>query len=468
MTGESKKSVYTLSSNDNPSNIITQVQLKEDNYDEWARSIRTALRAKKKFGFVDGTVTEPDEDDESLEDWWTVNSMIVSWIMNTISPIVRSILTHLEIAKDLWDDIKDCFSQLWEELANFDVISPCKCRGCKCNIAAELTKKREEEKLHQFLIGLDDVYGTVRSNILSSTLLSGVSKAYSLMCQEERIRNVSKGKEIKSETVSFMVQTKDKSVVCTHCNREGHDAEGCFQLIGYPDWWGDRPKTSSRGRKNGGRGRGKFAGRGRAGVRVNATHAIGQFVAETKNPATPGDLTSEQWAAVLSLLNSCKPGTDEKMTGNSCNLINLKRILGCPIGLPNGNQVLALQEGTLRMGNPGLYCNLIYVSQLVDDLKCDVLFTNELCLIHDRTSKTVIGAGERCKGLYYFKKELSAQAHQARLMNSYDLWHRRMGHPSSKIVGLILGIKNNLGFIQIVILVSKLNKLEKYFVLVGI
>ena len=64
MEGEGKKIVspYTLSANDNPGNIITQVQLKEDNYDEWARAIRTALRAKKKFGFIDGTVKKPIED----------------------------------------------------------------------------------------------------------------------------------------------------------------------------------------------------------------------------------------------------------------------------------------------------------------------------------------------------------------------------------------------------------------------
>ena len=38
---------YALTSNDNPGNIIIQVQLKGENYDEWARAMRTALRTKK-------------------------------------------------------------------------------------------------------------------------------------------------------------------------------------------------------------------------------------------------------------------------------------------------------------------------------------------------------------------------------------------------------------------------------------
>ena len=36
-------SPYFLLANDNLGNIITQVQLKRENYDEWARAIRTAF-----------------------------------------------------------------------------------------------------------------------------------------------------------------------------------------------------------------------------------------------------------------------------------------------------------------------------------------------------------------------------------------------------------------------------------------
>ncbi|XP_073152090.1 uncharacterized protein [Henckelia pumila] len=107
---ENKTSKYHLSTNDNPGNIITQVQLKGENYDEWARAMRTALRAKKKFAFINGSVKQPPDDSSEQEDWWTVNSMLVSWILNTIEPTLRSTITHMEIAKELWDDIKERFS----------------------------------------------------------------------------------------------------------------------------------------------------------------------------------------------------------------------------------------------------------------------------------------------------------------------------------------------------------------------
>ena len=96
---------YALTSNDNPGNIITQVQLKGENYDEWARAVRIALRAKKKYGFVDGSIKQSDNDSPELEDWWTINSMLVSWVFNTIEPTLRSTISYMENVKELWEEI---------------------------------------------------------------------------------------------------------------------------------------------------------------------------------------------------------------------------------------------------------------------------------------------------------------------------------------------------------------------------
>ncbi|KAK4421946.1 hypothetical protein Salat_2145300 [Sesamum alatum] len=49
-------SPYTLRPSDNQGMIISPVQLRGGNCDEWARSMRNAFRAKKKFGFIDGIV----------------------------------------------------------------------------------------------------------------------------------------------------------------------------------------------------------------------------------------------------------------------------------------------------------------------------------------------------------------------------------------------------------------------------
>lgn len=39
-----------------------------------------------------------------------MQSMLVSWILNTIETSLRSTISYMENAKELWDDIKEWFS----------------------------------------------------------------------------------------------------------------------------------------------------------------------------------------------------------------------------------------------------------------------------------------------------------------------------------------------------------------------
>lgn len=152
-------------------------------------------------------------------------------------------------------------------------------RGCTLRLTSTLEKKKEEEQVHQFLIGLDDgVYGTVCTNILSMDPMPNLNRVYAMIIQEERHKNMARIKDERNDVVVFDVQTgpksaamraKEKTGSCGHCGRTGHEATDCFQVIGYPEWWGDRPKGNGRGR--GGRG-GSVNGRGRGGgVRINTT-----------------------------------------------------------------------------------------------------------------------------------------------------------------------------------------------------
>lgn len=86
------------------------MQLKGENYEEWARSIRNALRAKKKLGFIDGTLAPPSDESDEIENWWMVNLMLVVWILNNIEPSLRSTVTYTETVKDLWDNLRQQFS----------------------------------------------------------------------------------------------------------------------------------------------------------------------------------------------------------------------------------------------------------------------------------------------------------------------------------------------------------------------
>ncbi|XP_013594607.1 PREDICTED: uncharacterized protein LOC106302694 [Brassica oleracea var. oleracea] len=175
---------YSLHASDNPGAMITPVTLTGENYNEWSSEMTNALRAKRKLGFIDGSITKPSATDSNLELWLSVNSMIVGWIRTSIEPRVRSTVTFVQDSHKLWENLRKRFSvgnkvrvhhlkeqlascrqdgqsvieffgrlsKLWEEL---DMYSPLP--SCTCAAALEIEKAREAEKMHQFVMGLDEV-----------------------------------------------------------------------------------------------------------------------------------------------------------------------------------------------------------------------------------------------------------------------------------------------------------------------
>lgn len=201
MTCEEKidsASPYFLGSGDPPGNLITHITLKGDNYVAWVRAITISLKARRKFVFVDRTINKLTET-RKLLNWETVNSMIVSWILRSIDPKLAGFIPYHVDAKSLWDyleehfcvangprlqqlcgDIVSCFQTkgmtmdayytrlmgLYDELTRLKPLCSCLCGACTCHIGAKLVADKEEEMMHQFLIGIDnDLYGVVGSNL---------------------------------------------------------------------------------------------------------------------------------------------------------------------------------------------------------------------------------------------------------------------------------------------------------------
>ena len=54
-------SPYELNSNDNMGNLITQVKLQGNNYEECAHAMKISLHACRKWGFIKGTIGAPNE-----------------------------------------------------------------------------------------------------------------------------------------------------------------------------------------------------------------------------------------------------------------------------------------------------------------------------------------------------------------------------------------------------------------------
>ncbi|CAA7013101.1 unnamed protein product [Microthlaspi erraticum] len=508
-------SPYDLTAADNPGAVISHPLLKGSNYDEWACGIKTALSSRKKYGFLDGSIPRPAEGSADLEDWWTIQALLVSWIKMTIDPSIRSNISHRDVAKDLWDHLKKRFSvtngpriqqlkaelacckqrglaieayygklnRIWDNMAQYRPLRSCKCGKCECQLGSLQEQDREEEKVHEFLSGLDDSYRTVRSTLVSRSPIQPLEEVYNVLRQEEDLKIGSRGVDETSDVSAYAVQARSRvppsrsdeharPVLCKHCNRSGHPSDSCFAVVGYPEWWGERPRTRTmQGRGRGGAVSSANAGRGRS---VNYANAVqvpqlppteqANYVLTDRDRDGVQGLNDAQWRALMNLLNTEKSNATEKLsgkipspswimdtgashhlTGNRHILSDLRDMDPVLIILADGRERISVTEGTAILGShlvlksvflvEELTTDLIAVGQLMDENNCVVQLADQFLVVQDRVSRTVIGAGKRESGTFRFRRTELAAAVATREEKSYELWHHRMGHPSARVVG---------------------------------
>ncbi|XP_073045833.1 uncharacterized protein [Primulina eburnea] len=455
-------SPYYLGSGDQPGNMINHVILSIENYIAWARAIKLSLKARRKFVFVDGTITKPTEKKKQL-DWDTVNSMLVSWITRTLDPKLAASIPFHDEAKRLWDylekrfcvangprlqqlrvDITNCrqisnmsiddyytlLMGLYDELDRLKPLHACECGNCTCDVAGRFAVDRDEEKLHQFLIGInDELYSTVRSNLLSTSPLPDLDRVYQACLQEEKSRGIARDRADKEEIHAFALQTAqpkarftrlDKSkLYCSGCKRPGHDNDSCFKIHGYPDWWEDRNRgVQGRARPNAQpplaappnapRGRPKAA----AAMVVTSNDVTGGgSVSVDSSHESPGlsmhDLKPEQVQLLLNMINTRQ---HDQMMGE-----------------------LSSFSWIIDTG----------ASHHVTGIESCLIETHHIPQCSDLCSGSVIGAGERKDGLYYFRRIPTVCVVTVQEISDFELWHRRLGHPSDRVVKLVPAISSS-------------------------
>ncbi|XP_071718496.1 uncharacterized protein [Rutidosis leptorrhynchoides] len=188
-----------------------------------------ALQTKNKTGFIDGTVMKSTTDDVLALQWDRCNYVVLSWILNSISEELFSGQVFSKYAKTVWDELKETYDKidgsitfnlhkkintisqngdslsdyyhklnsLWKQ---FDALV--KLPSCGCD-NTEFKSHDDLIKLMQFLMGLDECYHAVISNILTRETLPSVQNAFSIMSREESQRDsssaTSSGSALKSQ-----------------------------------------------------------------------------------------------------------------------------------------------------------------------------------------------------------------------------------------------------------------------------
>ena len=102
---------YFLPANENLGLTLTSQPLTgPENYMSWAQSVFLALSSRNKFGFVDGSIVEPDSSSSLYNSWSRCNTTEFSWLTNSLSLDLKASVMYINNARDLWIDLKDRLS----------------------------------------------------------------------------------------------------------------------------------------------------------------------------------------------------------------------------------------------------------------------------------------------------------------------------------------------------------------------
>lgn len=263
---------YRLDNGDNPAIALVTDLLTSENYISWSRAMRRALRTKNKICFVDGDFKKPDTaDDPLLDAWGRCNDLVVSWIHNSVSASVKSSLIYVDDARDMWNKLKDRYSQqngprilqlkkaiaglmqeqdsvsvyygklkvLWDELSNYDPITNCSDGKLKV-----LLDRQQRDYVIQFLMGLNDTYANVRDKVMLLDPIPSVNRIFSMVQQQEmQHKMMITGPSVESLALAtrrtfidfksgakIFPTSKTNKLYCTqYCLITGHLLETCFK-----------------------------------------------------------------------------------------------------------------------------------------------------------------------------------------------------------------------------------------------
>ncbi|XP_010424680.1 PREDICTED: uncharacterized protein LOC104709822 [Camelina sativa] len=280
---------------DHPGLSIISLRLDETNYDDWSFAMHISFDAKNKIKFIDGSLPRPLITYPNFDLWSICNSMVNSWLLNSVSPqIYRSIL-RLKDATDIWRDLYGRFHMtnlprtfnliqeiqdllqgsmslseyytrlktLWDQLDGSEEPDD----PCICGKAARLQQKAERAKTVKFLAGLNESYAIVRKQIIVKKALPPLVEVYHILDQDDS----QKGFTITTPPAAFQVSQAVPQIsqmvpssplssgvmyvqngpnkgrpICSFCNRVGHIVDRCYRKHGFPPGFTPKGKFTDK------------------------------------------------------------------------------------------------------------------------------------------------------------------------------------------------------------------------------
>ncbi|KAI3515606.1 hypothetical protein L1887_14507 [Cichorium endivia] len=164
-----------IAPSDNPHYVLVSNIFNGFGFTAWKRSMIISLSAKNKVGFIDGSISQPTLTDPTYPDWYRANSMVISWILNSLHQSIAESVLFLQTAKEIWNELNESVST-----AHSIILQEERQRGIHTSSA-------------------------LSPDIVAMNVTSDNNKSYS-----------------------------KKSLTCNHCKKPGHIKSQCYRLHGFP------------------------------------------------------------------------------------------------------------------------------------------------------------------------------------------------------------------------------------------
>ena len=189
--------------------------------------------------------------------------MVGTWLTNSVSPKLQASIIYEDTALEIWTALRNQFAQsngpriynlqkeivdlhqgevyvtdfftqlkvLWDQLKSYSPFPSCTCGKCVCNVNKRLSDLQVRESVLKFLMGLNDSFSQVRSQVLLMDPLPSVSKVYALLIQEEMQRSVTNQSGVKVDSTALVAKMQTFNASITSSGMVSRARTNLFVLI---------------------------------------------------------------------------------------------------------------------------------------------------------------------------------------------------------------------------------------------
>ena len=88
---------------------------------QWSRAVLMVVRGRGKLGYLNDTFIEPAKTDPTYPIWDANNSIVMSWLVNSMTDEIQSNYLCYPTAKKIWDSLNLAYSDLENSAQVFEL-----------------------------------------------------------------------------------------------------------------------------------------------------------------------------------------------------------------------------------------------------------------------------------------------------------------------------------------------------------